>query len=78
MTIPYNHATLLDALHMTMPFGKYAGTRLIDLPSAYIEWFARKGFPSGQLGERLQTIHEIKINGLEEIIKPLIKKEYPQ
>jgi uncharacterized protein (DUF3820 family) len=72
--LPYDRADLIDALQMKMPFGKYKGIQLIDLPCAYIEWFARKGFPTGRLGERLQTIHEIKMNGLENIVKPLITK----
>jgi len=72
--LSYDHADLLNALTATMPFGKHKDMKLIDLPCSYVEWFARKGFPTGKLGAMLQTIHEIKINGLEEIVKPLIKK----
>ena len=64
---------LLKAANMRMPFGKYKGTYLVDLPEAYLGWFAQKGFPSGQLGLMMQTIHEVKINGLEKVVRPLIK-----
>ena len=57
-----------------MPFGKYKGTILCNLPVAYLEWFARKGFPAGKLGVLLQTLHEIKMNGLEYLLDPLKKK----
>lgn len=48
-----------------MPFGKYKGSRLVDLPERYIVWFSQKGFPKGKLGEMLQMVYEIKLNGLE-------------
>lgn len=54
-----------------MPFGKYQGRLLIDLPEAYLLWFANKGFPDGELGELLKLALEIKINGLEGLIEPL-------
>lgn len=53
-----------------MPFGKYKGRRLVDLPEAYLVWFSRQGFPPGKLGEQLQTVYEIKRNGLEYLFKP--------
>lgn len=56
-----------------MPFGKYKGTKLCDLPIHYLEWFNREGFPKGKLGMQLQTVYEIKLNGLEEIIYRLKK-----
>ena len=56
-----------------MPFGKYKGKLLCDLPVSYLEWFAREGFPKGKLGMQLQTIYEIKLNGLEYLLKPLKK-----
>ncbi len=58
---------------MKMPFGKYEGIVLANLPVTYIEWFARKGFPNGKLGMLLQTLHVIKTNGLEEILINLKK-----
>jgi len=56
---------------MKMPFGKYKGTFLCNLPVSYLEWFQRKGFPEGKLGMLLQTIYEIKLNGLEYLLVPL-------
>ena len=57
--------------NMKMPFGKYKGVPLIDLPEPYVVWFASKGFPSGELGILMQTLYEIKLNGLEHLILPL-------
>lgn len=48
-----------------MPFGKYKGRRLVDLPEPYVVWFAQKGFPEGKLGRLLREVYEIKLNGLE-------------
>jgi uncharacterized protein (DUF3820 family) len=62
---------LLSLVTMKMPFGKYKGKVLCDLPVSYLEWFARKGFPQGKLGMQLQTIYEIRINGLESLLAPL-------
>lgn len=64
---------LKELVTMKMPFGKYEGVVLANLPVTYIEWFARKGFPNGKLGMLLQTLHVIKTNGLEEILVNLKK-----
>ena len=56
-----------------MPFGKYKGSWICDLPVSYLEWFEQKGFPEGKLGMLLQTIYEIKLNGLEYLLVPLKK-----
>ncbi|HXO75998.1 MAG TPA: DUF3820 family protein [Puia sp.] len=65
---------LLKALvTMPMPFGKYKGTLLCNLPVSYLEWFQREGFPKGKLGMLLATMYEIKINGLEQLLDPLKK-----
>lgn len=64
---------LLQIVKMQMPFGKYKGTTLCNLPVYYLEWFKRKGFPKGKLGKLLQTIYEIKINGLEYLLEPIKK-----
>lgn len=53
-----------------MPFGKYRGTLLIDLPENYIVWFYGQGFPEGQIGKLLGLLYEIKLNGLEELVRP--------
>jgi len=68
-----NGELLLQLVTMKMPFGKYKGTALCNLPVSYLEWFQRKGFPKGKLGVLLATIYEIKINGLEELLRPLKK-----
>ncbi len=65
---------ILRSLVLTkMPFGKYAGRLLSDLPVSYLEWFSRKGFPQCKLGMQLQTVYEIKINGLDNILIDLKK-----
>ena len=56
-----------------MPYGKYKGTMIVDLPLYYLEWFASQGFPKGKLGMLLATTFEIKTNGLQEIIDTLKK-----
>ena len=58
-----------------MPFGRYAGTLLIDLHETYLIWFMNKGFPKGELGEMLKIIYEIKVNGLEYLFTPLRNKK---
>ena len=68
-----NGEILLALVKMKMPFGKYKDILLCDLPVAYLEWFARKGFPKGNLGMLLQTVYEIKMNGLGYLLKPLKK-----
>ena len=65
---------LLELVKMEMPFGKYKGTVLYRLPVSYLEWFKSKGSPAGKLGMLLQTMYEIKINGLEDLLKPLLRK----
>jgi uncharacterized protein (DUF3820 family) len=69
-----NRQLLLQLVAMRMPFGKYKDTLLCDLPVHYLEWFQRKGFPEGKLGILLQTMLEIKMNGLEYLLYPLKKK----
>ena len=63
---PYDFLRLAQA---TMPYGRYAGRRLVDLPESYVIWFSQKGFPPGELGELLRTVYEIKCNGLEYLFK---------
>jgi len=70
-TLSYDHRALLELARMRMPFGKYQGLRLIDLPEPYVVWFARQGFPEGKLGEQLRAVYEIKVNGLEFLFEPL-------
>lgn len=62
---------LVTIANMAMPFGKYQGRALIDLPEEYLLWFSKKGFPEGKLGMLMQLTLEIKINGQDNIIQPL-------
>ena len=62
---------LIQLTQIPMPFGRYKGTLLCDLPVSYLEWFEQKGFTEGKLGIQLQTIYEIKLNGLEYLLNPL-------
>jgi uncharacterized protein len=62
---------LLKIARTEMPFGKYSGRRLVDLPEPYLVWLANKGFPEGDLGNLLGLVYEIKVNGLEYLFKPL-------
>ena len=62
---------LLKVAKWKMPFGRYQGQTLIDLPEEYLLWFVDRGFPSGELGRLMQFTLEIKINGLESLIHPL-------
>jgi uncharacterized protein (DUF3820 family) len=62
---------IVELLAARMPFGKYKGQLLLDLPEPYLIWFQRQGFPRGKLGEQLQTILSIKSNGLTALLNPL-------
>ncbi|MFP4138086.1 MAG: DUF3820 family protein [Halomonas sp.] len=66
-----NPEDLLTLVRMRMPFGKYEGRRLADLPGPYLAWFAREGFPEGKLGRLLALMHEIDHNGLGGLLEPL-------
>ena len=68
-----NPQLLLDLVKIQMPFGKYKGRFLCNLPVSYLEWFQRKGFPEGKLGILLGILYEIKMNGLEYLLDPLKK-----
>lgn len=68
-----NPELLLDLVKVPMPFGKYKGVIIANLPVSYLEWFNRKGFPDGKLGVLLATMYEIKLNGLEDLLRPLRK-----
>ena len=70
-----NPDLLLELLRYPMPFGKYKDQRLRDLPMAYLEWFAQQGFPPGKLGMLLQTLYEIRLNGLEHLLTELERQQ---
>jgi len=63
---------VLLAAGTKMPFGRFQGSCLIDLPEPYVVWFKNEGFPAGKLGAQLALIYEIKVNGLEKLIRPLL------
>lgn len=60
-----------------MPYGKYKDRFLIDLPEYYIVWYNSKGFPKGKLGDMLKQVYELKLNGLEDLVRG-IRKKYPK
>lgn len=62
---------LIKLTTVTMPFGKYQGRLLIDLPESYVVWFYGQGFPKTELGKLLGLLYEIKLNGLEDLVNPL-------
>ena len=62
---------LQKLVSMPMPYGKYKGRLLADLPGNYLTWFAREGFPQGELGRLLQLMLEIDHNGLSDLLRPL-------
>ena len=66
-----NPEDLLKLVSMPMPYGKYQGRVLADLPGNYLTWVAREGFPKGELGRLLQLMHEIDHNGLSDLLRPL-------
>lgn len=70
-----NPEILKELVRNEMPFGKYKGRKLCDLPVHYLEWFASKGFPNGKLGMQMATLYEIKTNGLDEILYQLKKMQ---
>ncbi len=64
---------LIETANMKMPFGKYKDTYLIDIPEYYIVWYKNKGFPNGKLGKMMELVYELKLNGLEDILRNLRK-----
>lgn len=66
-----NPEDLQKLVSMPMPYGKYKGRVLADLPGNYLTWFAGEGFPKGELGRLLQLMHEIDHNGLSDLLRPL-------
>lgn len=69
-----DRAALLKLARARMPFGKHFGSFLIDLPEPYLVWLRQEGFPEGELGEMLQCVYEIKLNGLEYLFEPLRRR----
>ncbi len=65
------HKALLDLAHAQMPYGKYKGRYLIDLPEYYVVWLQNNRLPSGTLGTQLRLVHELQVNGLEDLVRRL-------
>lgn len=71
MPLPISPEDLLEIARMRMPFGRYEGRLLIDLPEPYVVWFAKNGFPEGKLGRLLGLLYDVKLNGLESLFDPM-------
>ena len=69
-----NPESLLLLVTSTMPYGKYQGRLIADLPGHYLNWFAREGFPKGELGSLLALMQELDHNGLSLLLDPLRKR----
>ncbi|QIL39482.1 DUF3820 family protein [Pedobacter sp. HDW13] len=65
---------LLDLVKMQMPYGKYKGYLICNIPESYLLWYKDKGFPKGKLGDLMATMFEIRVNGLEYLLTPLKNK----
>ena len=72
---PIDPQILKELVRVHMPFGKYKGRILCDLPEPYLSWFNRKGFPPGNIGMQLSVLYEIKLNGLEYLLQPIRKNQ---
>jgi uncharacterized protein (DUF3820 family) len=72
-----NPQVLIKLAHTKMPFGKYKDRYLIDLPEFYLVWYKNKGFPTGVLGQQLQLVYELQLNGLEDLVRT-IRKKFPK
>lgn len=70
-TFPDPNADLEKLLTLRMPYGKYKGRALADLPGNYLQWFARQGFPAGEIGRLLALAYELDHNGLRDLLNPL-------
>lgn len=73
-TIPgFDSNHLIELANYRMPFGKYKNRRLLEIPEYYFVWFKQKGFPEGKLGRMMQEMYELKLNGLEDLLKRFVK-----
>jgi uncharacterized protein (DUF3820 family) len=69
MRLRMDNKDLLEAINQVMPYGKYKGRQLLDLPEPYLVWYHSKGFPQGKLGTQLALMYEVKLNGLEGMLR---------
>ncbi len=74
-TAPISHQVLVELVSVRMPFGKYKDRILCALPEPYLVWFHQKGFPQGRIGLLLSALYEIKLNGLEYLLKPVRNRQ---
>lgn len=77
MDLQPNYKELIDLAYAQMHFGKYKGRYLSELPEFYLIWFRQQGFPKGKLGDQLQQVLDIKVNGMEQILRT-IRIKYPK
>jgi uncharacterized protein len=77
MEIKPDQSALIELAHAKMYFGKYKDWYISDLPEHYLIWFRQKGFPKGKLGDQLSQVTDLKVNGLEHVLKT-IRKKYPK
>ncbi|MCC5904752.1 MAG: DUF3820 family protein [Balneolaceae bacterium] len=75
MNVSFDRTFLFKLVRAKMPYGRYKGWYITDLPLHYLEWFGRKGYPKGALGQYLSTMFEIRTNGLDHILRPIIRTE---
>ena len=71
-----NQNALLELVSTRMPYGQYQGRLICDLPEHYLVWYHQKGFPPGKLGMLMSTMYEIRLNGLEYLLKPLRNQNF--
>lgn len=77
MQVQPNQQDLIDLAHAKMYFGKYKDYYLSDIPEYYLVWYRQKGFPEGKLGRQMQQVFEMKLNGMEHLLRQ-IRKKYPK
>ena len=65
---------LIELANTKMPYGRFKGKLLVEIPEPYYVWYRQKGWPKGKLGEQMAAMYEIKVNGLEKLIWPLVTK----
>ena len=77
MELKPDHKALIELAHAKMHFGKYKGRYLSELPELYLVWFRQQGFPKGKTGDLLQQVLDLKVNGMEDILRS-IRRRYPK
>tara|TARA_R110002012_G_scaffold49095_4_gene127121 strand:+ start:432 stop:680 length:249 start_codon:yes stop_codon:yes gene_type:complete len=70
----FDHKQLIELAWYKMPFGQHKGRFLSELPESYYIWFRRKGFPDGKLGRYMTTVYDMKVNGIEDMLREIRRK----